>query len=126
MRLLLATTVVEVGIDVPEATFMVIENADRYGLAQLHQLRGRVGAGQRQSHCYLVASPRPTENGRKRLQAIAANHGRLHDRRDGPAAARRRGDRRPGAGRGDSISGWPTSRKTTRFCRRPRPTPACF
>jgi ATP-dependent DNA helicase RecG len=73
IRLLLATTVVEVGIDVPEATFMVIENADRYGLAQLHQLRGRVGRGRQQSYCYLIASPRPTENGKSRLQAIAAN-----------------------------------------------------
>ncbi|HEX7503540.1 MAG TPA: helicase-related protein, partial [Acidobacteriota bacterium] len=73
VRLLLSTTVVEVGIDVAEATFMVVENADRYGMAQLHQLRGRVGRGTEKSHCFLVESPRPTENGRKRLQAIAAN-----------------------------------------------------
>jgi ATP-dependent DNA helicase RecG len=73
VRLLLSTTVVEVGIDVADATFMVIENADRYGMAQLHQLRGRVGRGTEKSHCFLVESPRPTENGRKRLQAVAAN-----------------------------------------------------
>ena len=73
VRLLLATTVVEVGIDVSDATFMVIENADRYGLAQLHQLRGRVGRGPGKSHCFLIESPRPTENGRRRLQTIAAS-----------------------------------------------------
>jgi len=72
VRLLLSTTVVEVGIDVADATFMVIENADRYGMAQLHQLRGRVGRGTEKSHCFLIESPRPTENGRRRLQAIAA------------------------------------------------------
>lgn len=73
VRLLLATTVVEVGIDVADATFMVIENADRYGLAQLHQLRGRVGRGSEKSYCFLVASPRPSPSGRKRLRAIASS-----------------------------------------------------
>ena len=73
VRLLLATTVVEVGIDVADATFMVIENADRYGLAQLHQLRGRVGRGPGKSYCFLVESPRPTEKGRRRLQTIASS-----------------------------------------------------
>jgi len=74
VRLLLATTVVEVGIDVSGATFIVIENADRYGLAQLHQLRGRVGRGSQPSHCFLIESPRPTEGGKRRLQALAGHH----------------------------------------------------
>jgi ATP-dependent DNA helicase RecG len=72
IRVLVATTVIEVGIDVKDAVVIVIENADRYGLSQLHQLRGRVGRGELQSYCYLFPSPNITENGKKRLKTIAA------------------------------------------------------
>ncbi len=71
IQVLLATTVIEVGIDVKDATIMVIENADRYGMAQLHQLRGRVGRGDSQSYCYLIPSQRTTDKGKKRLDTIA-------------------------------------------------------
>jgi len=71
LRVLLATTVIEVGIDVKDATIMVIENADRYGMAQLHQLRGRVGRGGTQSYCYLIPSEKITDSGKKRLETIS-------------------------------------------------------
>ena len=69
---LVATTVIEVGVDVPNATVMVIQDADRFGIAQLHQLRGRVGRGAQKSFCYLLADPSTTD-GEERLKAIEAS-----------------------------------------------------
>ena len=73
--ILVATTVIEVGIDVPNATLMVIENAERFGLAQLHQLRGRVGRGSDKSYCYLVATPKTDESFRRIQVMVRSNNG---------------------------------------------------
>jgi ATP-dependent DNA helicase RecG len=73
LNLLVATTVIEVGVDVPNAALMVIEHAERYGLAQLHQLRGRVGRGQRESTCLLLYGDPLSETAKQRLRIIKEN-----------------------------------------------------
>jgi ATP-dependent DNA helicase RecG len=70
VQILVATTVVEVGVDVPNASVMVIEHAERFGLSQLHQLRGRIGRGARKSHCILVAPAYITDEARARLETM--------------------------------------------------------
>ena len=120
MGVLVSTTVIEVGVDVPNASLMVVEHAERFGLSQLHQLRGRVGRGAAASACVLMYStgdaPRLGETARARLKAMA-------ETADGFEIARRDLEIR---GPGEFLGARQSGAALAAFCRSGRTTPNCW
>ena len=114
LPVLVATTVIEVGVDVPNASLMVIEHAERFGLAQLHQLRGRVGRGSAASVCVLLYAPPLSLVGKERLKAMAETIRRLRDCPARPADPRARASSWARASRATSCCASPTWRRTRR------------
>ena len=136
LQILVSTTVVEVGVDVPNASVMVVEHAERFGLSQLHQLRGRVGRDRHQSYCFLLYQSPLSEDARERLKAMT-------ETTDGFEIAERDLELRgPGDFFGTRQAGLPTfrlidlvrdrelldaaQREAARWFERRRPTPAAI